>query len=70
MAKGLGKPTGGRVADPLAHFSRIELTIDTASLAAAHEVHEEVLETLDRLSQDLGVVGWYDAVFIEDLNAR
>lgn len=70
MTKGLGRPTGGREANPLAHFSRVEITLDTAGPEAAGFAHDEICETLDRLTQDLGVVGWFEVRFIEDLNAR
>ena len=70
MATGLAKKdaTGGREPNPLAHFSRIEITLDTAGLAAADFAYDEVVECLDRLGQDLGVVGWFEARHIRDLD--
>jgi hypothetical protein len=64
------KATGGRVDKPLAHFSRIEILVDTSGQEAADFVYDEITEAMDRLNQDLGVVGWFEVRHIRDLNAR
>lgn len=69
MTRGLGPATEGREDNPLAIFSRVEIVMDTASLVGARFAADEIIETMDRLAQDVGVVGWFEVRVIEDLEA-
>ena len=60
---------GSRAVGPLATFGRVEIILDTGTDGQMAFAHEELLETLDRLKED-GVVGWWEAHFIPDLDAE